>query len=97
MIYNISKKQIHAMAHDLAAYLGIRKAGDSKVVMSADETYAAFGEREPLYATVIEHPTGKALMLHWPFCGEWFRSMILPENTIEDTEQTCRALDLFFN
>lgn len=38
----------------------------------------------PLHATVISHPTGKAVLLHWGLNGDWTGALLLPETLFDE-------------
>lgn len=68
-------------ARDLKAFLESGKPGDS-IEVGLDPTPGIFDEVN--YATIIEHPTGKAVLIHAACEGDWTRAMLIPEEHFDE-------------
>lgn len=73
-----------------------KNPGDQIVLMTHDETYEAIGIDESISATIITHPTGKGVFIHWELDGQWTKSLLLTQWSVEDYGDLREGLEWFF-
>ncbi len=55
------------------------------------------GTAEGGCATLLKDAEGnRAVLLHWPFYGDWCRAVTIPENEFDDPNRVCEAIEHFY-
>lgn len=68
------------------------------LIVKPTGTTKLMDQENDIHATVLEHPTGKAILLHWSLCGDYTHAMLIPKsefddygNSLERVEETVEA------
>lgn len=83
----------------LRDFLETGKAGDSRRVFLKNWSERHPDEYDTIYATLMEHATGRGVLLHYDLYGDWTRALLLNTENFEE-EDLCsviEALDWFDN
>lgn len=73
-----------------------KNPGDTTVLMTKEEAYESTGTEETINGTIISHPTGKGLLVHWQLDFQWTKALLLTEWSIQDYGDLREALEWFF-
>lgn len=87
-----NKENLEEFASDLKQFLKNGKDGDS-IEVGLDPSLGLFDEVN--YATIINHKTGKAVLIHAACSGDWTRALLIPEEDFgyDDLGEIVEALD----
>lgn len=69
---------------------------EHKVISSPSKALPKQNVGEDVYATLVETPTGKAVLLHWPMTGDYTRAILIPESEFEDKDRVREAVEAFY-
>ena len=87
-----NRENLEEFANDLKQFLENGKNGDS-IEVGLDPTLGIFDKVN--YATIIEHKTGWAVLIHAACNSDWTRALIIPEDDFyyDDLSEVVEALD----
>ena len=88
------KNNLKEFAQDLKEFIEKGVPGDS-IEVGLDPSLGVFDEIN--YATIINHKTGKAVLIHAACSGDWTRALLIPEEDFDyfngDLSEIVEALD----
>lgn len=91
----MEEKKLLDTARKLTNFYIKGSAGDSIVLFDKKDILDTFGFEDDIHATIFQHPTGKALLVHYACEGDWTRALLLTAESLDCKSTILEALEWF--